>query len=126
MFINNRGAAMTYSVYHERFAALVKNHLRPAMLMNNNPELRIYGQMLCENTLGLHSLRHWYSVQLVLHGEDIAQIQYWRGDRSPDSAFLYLQNKGDLIRELEEANSSLAEILMEVGRREFTEVVEDE
>jgi hypothetical protein len=56
----------------------------------------------------------------------VAQIQYWRGDKSPESALLYLQNKGDLIRELEEANSSLAEVLMEVGRREFTEVVEDE
>jgi integrase len=119
MFLNNYGKAMTYGVYHDRFAALVKNHFQPAMLRSENPELRIYGQMLCENTLGLHSLRHWYSVQLVLHGEDIAQIQYLRGDRSPESAFLYLQNKGDLVRELERTSGNLAGLLIEIGKRDY-------
>ena len=118
MFLNSNGKAMTYAVYRNRFTSLVENHFRPAMLQSEDPELRIYGQLLCENTLGLHSLRHWFSVQLVLHGEDIAQIQYWRGDRSPESAFLYLQNKGDLIRELEQTGGDLADILMEIGRRE--------
>ena len=98
MFLNKYGKAMTYGVYNSRFASLVEKHFRPAMLQSENPELRIYGQLLCENKLGLHSLRHFFSVQLVLHGEDIAQIQYWRGDSSPESAFLYLQNKGDLVR----------------------------
>ena len=63
--------------------------------------------------------RHWYSVQLVLHGEDIAKIQYWRGDSNPESAFLYLQNKGDLVRELEQTSGELIEILMDVGRRAY-------
>ena len=121
MFLNNNGKAMTYGVYYDRFASLVENHFRPAMLQSGDPELRIYGQLLCENKLGLHSLRHWYSVQLVLHGEDIAQIQYWRGDRSPESAFLYLQNKGDLVRELEQVSGDLVDILMDLGRREFNE-----
>jgi len=119
MFINAHGKAMTYKVYHNRFAALVENHFRPAMLQSEDSELRIYGQLLCENKLGLHSLRHFFSVQLVLHGEDIAQIQYWRGDSSPESAFLYLQNKGDLVRELEKASGELFEILMDVGHLEY-------
>jgi len=126
MFINNYGKAMTYGVYHDRFASLVEDHFRPAMLRSENPELRIYGQLLCENTLGLHSLRHWFSVQLVLHGEDISQIQYWRGDRNPESAFLYLQNKGDLVRELEQASGDLVHILMDVGRREYEGAVSDD
>ena len=111
MFVNARGKAMTYEDYYNRFRDLVDNHFRAALLKQDNPELRIYGQMLCENTLGPHALRHWFSVQLVLRGEDIAQLQFWRGDRSPQSAFDYLMNKGDLIRELEEANQMLAQFL---------------
>jgi hypothetical protein len=57
-------------------------------------------------------------VQLVLHGEDIAQVQYWRGDKNPESAFEYLQNKGDLVRELEAAGGFLSELLIERGKLE--------
>jgi len=98
MFVNNRGKAMTYNDYRNRFTCLVDERFRPALLESDDAECRLYGQMLYENRLGLHSLRHWYSVQLVLHGEDIAQIQYWRGDKSPESALTYLQNKGDLVK----------------------------
>ena len=121
MFINSRGMAMTYDDYARRFAALVDNHYRPVLLECDDPECRIYGQLLYENRLGLHALRHWYSVQLVLHGEDIAQIQYWRGDKNPESAFAYLQDKGDLVSELESANEFLAEILMARGEAEMDE-----
>lgn len=115
MFVDNNRMAMTYKTYARRFTTLVDNHFRPVLLECDDPECRIYGQLLYENNLTLHSLRHWYSVQLVLHGEDIAQIQYWRGDKNPESAFTYLQNKGDLVRELEEANNFLAEMLLEQG-----------
>lgn len=119
MFINNCGMAMTYDDYARRFKSLVDNHFRAALLECDDPECRIYGQLLYENSLTPHALRHWFSVQLTLKGEDIAQIQYWRGDKSPESAFDYLQNKGDLIRELETANNVLAEILMERGASEI-------
>ena len=119
MFINNRGMAMTYDNYARRFKSLVDHHFRAALLECEDPECRIYGQLLYENNLTSHALRHWYSVQLALRGEDIAQIQYWRGDKNPESAFTYLQNKGDLIRELENSNNVLAEILMEQGASEL-------
>jgi len=115
MFINSKGLAMTYNDYYRRFSSLVNNHLRPALLESDDNECRIYGQLLCENTLGLHALRHWFSVQLVLYGEDIAQIQYWRGDTTPESALLYLQNKGDLVRELDSTGGLLAELLINNG-----------
>jgi integrase len=119
MFINSKGLAMTYDDYYRRFSMLVDNHFRPTLLENDDPECRIYGQLLYENKLGSHSLRHWYSVQLVLYGEDIAQIQYWRGDKSPESAFGYLQNKGDLVKELESANDMFASVLMAQGQSEM-------
>ena len=77
-----------------------------------SPELRLYGQLLYENQLGTHALRHWFTVQLVLRGEDIGSIQYWRGDSSPESSFLYLQTKGDLTRELKASNDRLVIMLV--------------
>ncbi len=119
IFINNKGLAMTYKDYAYRFKQLVEHHFRTELLTAEDEELRIYGQLLYENNLGLHALRHWFSVQLVLHGEDISQVQFWRGDKSPESAFTYLQNKGDLVRELETSSAFLTEILMREGAKQF-------
>lgn len=120
MFINSKGQAMTYDVYKRRFSELVDNHLRPLLLESDDAECRIYGQLLYENKLGPHALRHWFSVQLVLCGEDIAQIQYWRGDKSPESALLYLQNKGELVRELGIAGDVLVNMLLNQGEKGIT------
>ena len=119
MFINKRGMAMTYANYANRFNNLVEKQFRPALLKSGDPDLRLYGQLLCENNLGLHSLRHWFSVQLVLRGEGIAQVQYWRGDSSPESALTYLQNKGDLLKELKRTSADLIEILLTEGERGY-------
>lgn len=115
MFVNSYGKAMTYELYRRKFKSLVNEYLRPKLICSDDPELRIYGQMLYEHHLGTHSLRHWYTVQLVLRGENIAGVQSWRGDKSPESAFVYLQNKGDLVRVLEETNERLMDLLLEVG-----------
>ena len=84
-------------------------------MKHDDPECRLYGQLLYERTLGPHALRHWFSVQLVLMGEDIAGLQYWRGDGNPESALLYLQNKGDLMKELSETNNMLADFMTSEG-----------
>lgn len=118
MFVNSRGMALTYKNYKEAFDEFIENHFRQELLKSNDPELRIYGQLLYENTLSPHSLRHWFTVQLVLRGEDIGNIQFWRGDKSPQSAFTYLQNKGDLNRELEIANERLTDLLRGVMEEE--------
>ena len=115
MFVNQNGKAMSYETYRNRFKMLVRDHLRPCLVNNSDPELRIYGQLLYENELGTHALRHWYTVQLVLRGENIANIQFWRGDKSPESAFLYLQNKGELVNELKETNERLLSGLLLLG-----------
>ena len=115
MFVNEDGKAMSYETYRRRFKSLIREHLRPYLAASSDPKLRIYGQLLCENELGTHALRHWYTVQLVLHGEDIANIQFWRGDSTPESAFQYLQNKGDLVKELEDTGSRFMGLLLQVG-----------
>ena len=115
MFPNSRGMATSYGGYLKRFKALIQEHFIPVLLESGDPELRIYGQRLCENTLTPHSLRHWFTVQLVLRGAALNEIQYWRGDTSPQSAFEYLQNKGDLVRELKETDTRLLALLMRAG-----------
>jgi integrase len=117
MFVNSKGMAMTYDDYQERFKNLITKYVRPLLLNHEDPECRLYGQLLYEHSLGPHALRHWFSVQLVLMGEDIAQIQYWRGDTSPESALSYLQNKGDLVKELSAANEFLAGVMMKEGNK---------
>jgi integrase len=112
MFVNRNGKAMTYANYRGRFKQLVESHLRPALLNHGDAECQLYGLLLCEKSLGPHSLRHWFSVALVLMGEDVAQLQYWRGDANPESALSYLQNKGELVRALSAANESFAELLI--------------
>jgi integrase len=112
MFVNNQGKAMTYAHYKWLFSRLVERHLRPLLLNHDDAECRLYGQLLYENKLSPHSLRHWFSVTLVLSGEDVAQLQYWRGDSNPESALSYLQNKGELMRELSAVNNSFAELLI--------------
>jgi integrase len=112
MFVNSKGTAMTYFNYRNKFNNLIINHLRPLLLKHEDSECRIYGQLLYEHSLGLHVLRHWFSVQLVLMGEDIAQIQYWRGDSDPQSAFEYLQDKGELLNELSRANEQFSKLLI--------------
>jgi len=112
MFVNSRGKAMTYDDYHNRFKKLIIHHLRPILLNHEDSECRLYGQLLYEHSLGPHSLRHWFSVQLVLMGEDIAQLQFWRGDSSPESSLSYLQDKGDLAKELALTNEKFANLIM--------------
>lgn len=46
MFINNCGMAMTYDDYARRFKSLVDNHFRVVLLECDDPECRIYGQLL--------------------------------------------------------------------------------
>lgn len=117
MFVNSRGMAMRYKNYLDRFHELVEEHLRPTLLGSDDPDLRLYGQLLCTNSLSPHALRHWFTVQLVLWGEGVAGIEYWRGDTNPQSALTYLRNKGDLKRELRMSNDAFAEMFMEAGRR---------
>ena len=96
---------------------MCSSDLRPVLADSADPELRIYAPLLCENELGTHALRHWYTVQLVLRGEDIANVKFWRGDKSPESAFEYLQDKGDLTRELRESAGRLLDVLLELGEK---------
>ena len=115
MFVNQNGMAMTYENYSDRLQALVRDHFRPALLESDVPELRLYGTLLAENRFPPHGFRHFFSTLLAMNGESTANIQYWRGDRNPESALWYLQNKGDLLKAMRLTNDRLASLILAFG-----------
>ena len=119
MFINRSGKAMTYKSYVQKFQSFVHDYLRPRLLESDQPELQVFAQRLLTEKLSPHSLRHFFTVMLVLLDEDVAQIQSYRGDSSPESALLYLKNKGALIKEASTAHTELIESLMDIGKNKI-------
>ena len=58
-----------------------------------------------------HTLRHCFTVQLVLEGLDVAQIQFYRGDKSPESALTYMASKGELMTQIKDVHQHAIEAL---------------
>ncbi len=111
--VNSWGKAMTYATYYIRFQKIVKNELIPMFLASDDPELVIYGRILMEHNISPHIFRHWFTVQLVLSGiTDPGTIMYYRGDKSPQSALTYLQDKGDLERQYRRVNDELFKYML--------------
>lgn len=104
--VNSDGNAMTYKNYYSRFKNAVEGII-PILLGNEDPEVVAYGMLLQEKGISPHALRHWFSVKLTLFGEDVAGLMYWRGDKSPESALTYLQNKSELEKQYSKINNEI-------------------
>ena len=94
---NNVGMAMTYQTYYDEFRSAVKEVI-PEMLADDNPEVVFYGNLLATHRISPHILRHWFTVYLVLNGAELNDLMYWRGDRTPESSEVYLNNKSDIVK----------------------------
>lgn len=111
--INNQGKAMTYERYRQIFQTMIQEEIIPIFLRSNNQELVIYGRTLMEHKISPHIFRHWYTVQLVLSGvNEPGTLMYFRGDRSPESALTYLQNKGELEKMYRKVSSNVFDYLI--------------
>lgn len=77
------------------------------MLASDDFEVVTYGQLLMEKQISPHIFRHWFSVKLTLYGEGVEGLMYWRGDKSPESALTYINNKSDLERQYEKVSSEI-------------------
>ncbi|EOP12922.1 tyrosine-type recombinase/integrase [Bacillus cereus] len=107
LFVNQKGMAMTVQDYRDKFKTLVHTHLVQVLSESDDYELRAYAELLDTNELSTHALRHWFSVQLVLSGEDIHGIARWRGDKDLNTALIYLTNKSELLDLHNEVNSEM-------------------
>lgn len=98
--INKQGKAMLFATYETEFKKAIKETI-PLLLQSDDPEVVLYGQVLQANSVALHILRHYYTTRLVCDFNlDVPDLMYWRGDKSPESALTYLQNKSDLNKAL--------------------------
>lgn len=104
MFVCRNGKAMTYKTYAERVKKLVYKYLLPELKQSDNPELSAFAHLLDSKRWAPHSLRHCFTVRLVLEDLDVGQVQYFRGDKSPESALTYVQGKGELLRKVQLAH----------------------
>lgn len=103
---NASGKAYTYDSYYQEFKKAVHDCI-PTMLASDDPQIVNYGHLLQENNISPHILRHWFSVKLTLYGEDVAGLMNWRGDKSPESALTYLQNKSELEKQYERVSDEI-------------------
>lgn len=111
MFVDSRGMAMTYDNYYRIFVKMI-DEMKPMLVNHHDDEISTYGHLLLQNNISPHIFRHWFSVKLVLYGEQEAGLQYWRGDKSPQSAKNYLKNKGELAKQLAHTNEEMFEFML--------------
>ena len=104
--VNKQGKALTYNNYYKKFRGVIEE-LIPELLKCDDAEAVNYGHLLMETNISPHIFRHWFSVKLTLFGEDVAGLMYWRGDKSPESALTYLQNKGELEKQYRKVNAEI-------------------
>lgn len=110
---NTQGKAMTYTRYWQLFRDIIKNEMIPMYLSSDEPEIVMYGRTLLEYNLSPHVFRHWYTVQLVLSGvNDPGVLMNLRGDTSPESAIVYLNDKSELAKKYQKINSENFDYLL--------------
>lgn len=102
------GKAMTYKSYLNAFKTAVQTAI-PKMLACDDSKVQHYGFLLQEHSISPHIFRHWFSVHLTVDGASIAELMYWRGDKSPESALVYLQNKSDLVKQYYNVSSKIVD-----------------
>ena len=115
MFVNNKGMALTYNDFTNRFKKLVTDYLVPLLKTLADKELLFYGEILEDFSIACHILRHFFTVQLVVHGYDTPQIMAARGDKDPTSAYWYMSNKGDLRAATKDVSTKLTELVIKAG-----------
>ena len=109
--LNRQGKAVTYKYYYDQFNNVIKR-LIPIMLGSSDPEVATYGFMLQSKNISPHIFRHFFSAMLTINGATVAELMYYRGDKSPESALTYLQNKSDLERQFRKVNNAVFDFTM--------------
>jgi len=114
--INRWGKAMTYNSYRQIFNTMIAE-MQPLMFNSENEQIQEFGHLLLEHHISPHIFRHWFSVRLTILGESAATLKYWRGDKNPESAITYLQNKSELSYKFKEINNDLFDAMLEFSIR---------
>lgn len=118
--INKQGKALTYDAYYQRFRRIIREEMIPLYLNSDDAEVVFFGHLLQEHNISPHIFRHWYTTQLVLSGvSEISELMSARGDKSPDSAWVYLQNKGEIAKQYGQVNDGIFDYLKWEANQRF-------
>lgn len=117
MFVNSRGKAMTYNDYSRRLKKLVYNRLKPELYHSLDPLLSAFAHLLDNQNWAPHTLRHCFTVRLVAAGLNVAQVQMYRGDSSPESAIAYIGHKSELEMLINQPHQQMLEDLSAAWER---------
>lgn len=119
MFVNNHGKAMTYANYLDRVKKLVYTYLKPEMMQSTNLHCLSFAQKLESHPFGPHAFRHLFTCKLLTEGLSREDLMYFRGDSSPTSADVYLQNKDALLDPLHAMHDQALDTLNKLGSRQY-------
>ena len=115
LFASRGGKAMTYDTYRHRFQMVVKEAV-PRLLESGDHQLAAYGTLLMQGkNIAPHILRHLFTVELVNDGCSLPELQEYRGDSSPVSSLVYLQNKSEIRRRIEQTHGDVIGALGGLG-----------
>lgn len=109
-----RKMALTSRAYCNRVVNIVEKYVIPELITSDDTELRVFAMTMNEGNWGVHAFRHWYTVQLVLNNEDANSIASLRGDTSTKTAFIYIQNKGELMKRYTKVSNLISDDLIQV------------
>lgn len=108
--LNKQGKAISYRSYYGKFRSIMHDEMGPIYRASDNPEVATYGQTLLTHHISPHILRHWYTVRLVLSGvSEPGVLMSMRGDKNPESALVYLNNKGELEKKYRKVVNTIFE-----------------
>lgn len=106
LFVNSDGKAMTAKNFKERFGKVKKSFIKN-IEGSRNPVINAYAKKLKTDRWGVHILRglfSWlYAEKIGNTAKGIKELQYARGDSSPESAMRYLADIDEMNRQQEKA-----------------------
>lgn len=112
--VDGRCMAMTRTEYTARARKIFCDHVLPSCKDDPDPNMRLFYQQMKGRAWGVRFLRQWYTVSLALSGVDnFASLMCLRGDRSPYSAMVYIQNVGEIERRYLEAYEECERMIKE-------------
>ena len=110
---------MTYATYAQRVVRLIENKLVPEMLQSDDMHCVLFAKRLEAHAFGTHAFRHLFTCKLLQEGLNRDDLMYYRGDTSPESATVYLQNKEALLNPLHAMHNKALDALSKVGRWQY-------
>lgn len=115
---NRDGKAMTYQDFNYHFKKMIREDVIPLFLNSDNPDLVLMGHYMNENRYGSQIFRHFFSMKVAIKTNDIAQIQYWRGDKNVESSQVYLLNKSEITQHLKQTKNDVFDFFMMNGEEQ--------